>query len=323
MRRRGAAILALTLASACAPGREPIADADLFLRVSTGAGEVELGKAFPLTVVRAWSKDLTPEAWSDDLLAPVTVRLVGTSRREDERHVEETRRYAGYAFALDEVTVPAPTLRASPRAGDPSAVRSVSGDRLVLRVRRALDPAAPGAPELPGDPLPEPFPWRAWTIGTGAALAALTLVRVRSLRASRLARRSSAPVASASAVPEPEGPHELALRRIERLRATAPRTSDEVQRWYVEASGLVRVYVSERFGIGAAEMTTEELLAATVTAAPRDMLAEALRGCDLVKFAQHASSAPERAATLASAEGFVRGTTPAGLPAAPGAGGSG
>lgn len=306
MSRRTAALLLLSLASACSPGGEPIAGEDLLVRVVTDTGEVELGKAFPLTVVRVWSKDLVPADFPDDALAPLTLRLVGTSRREDDRRVEESRRYAGYAFSLDEVTVPAPTFRATPRGGDASAVRSVAGDRLALRVRRALDPAAPGAPELPGDPLPEPFPWRPWTIGAALALAAFVLVQVRRLRAVRLA--SEIVVAPAAATPQPPGPHEIALRRIGDLRSADPRTDDDVRRWHVTASEIVRDYAAARFGLRASEMTTEELIAAAPSDRPE--LSSALRDCDRVKFARHESSARERAATLDSAEGFVRATSP-------------
>lgn len=304
MRRRGAALLALTLATSCAPAGEPIAGVDLLLRVSTNAGEVELGRAFPLTVVRVWEKGLAPETWSDDALAPLTVRLVGTSRREDDRRVEETRTYAGYAFSLDAVTVPAPTFRATPLGGDPASVRYVLGDRLELRVRRALDPAAPGSPELPGEPLAEPFPWRAWTIGACAVIAALVFVRVRRMRAARLA--ASAPEPAAATSPPPPGPHEIALGRIERLRASAPRRPDAILVWHVEASGLLRAFVSARFGLRAAEMTSEEVVASTPASAQRGRLAEALRDCDLVKFATRAPLDVERATTLAAAEAFVR-----------------
>ena len=270
---RRSLLLFLTLAAAC--GEEtPIPDVPR--RITAGAPEVELGKAFPLTVVRTWSRGQAPAAWNDEALAPLEVRLVETSRREDERRVEETRRYRGHAFSLADVSVPG----------------------LELRVKRALDPATPGPAELPGEPLPEPFSrWPTWTAVGVALVAAFVLLRRR--------RQAPAPPPAPAPAPEtsPPAPHLRALERLDRLRRQQPRGHDEVSAYYVEASALVRDYVAERFAVHASVMTTEEL---TELEAP---LARVLPDCDLVKFARHAPTASEREQLLDRAETFVRETT--------------
>ena len=304
MTRRGAAFLALALAAGCGGDVSPIADEDLLLRVTAGVGSVEIGKAFPITVVRVWAKDCEPEEWRDEALAPLTVRLVATARREDERHVEETRHYEARAFALDEVRVPAPTFRAVRRgAADPSAARVVTAEPIVLRVRPALDPRAPGAPEFPGEPLSEPLPRPLWAGIGAAAVVATALALVLRRRAARLGEQPAAPERTATSAPSPS-PRDRALQRIEALRARDPRTADEVLAWHVEAAALSRDYVFERFAVGTPEMTTEELLA-TAPGAQRAGLADVLAGCDLVKFAREVPAAAERARLLASAEALV------------------
>ena len=62
-----------------APATGPIPAEDLLLEVTAGATEVELGAAFPVTVLRVWSVELAPEAWSDRALAPLMLRLVHKS----------------------------------------------------------------------------------------------------------------------------------------------------------------------------------------------------------------------------------------------------
>ena len=265
-------LLALALAGACAD-ETPIPDVPL--EISAGTAEVELGKAFPLTVVRTWRRGRTPAAWDDEALAPLAVRLLETTHRENDRRVEETRRYRGYAFSLTDVRVPG----------------------LELRVKRALDPATPGPAELPGEPLPEPSSRWSWAVVGAALLAAFVLL---------LRRRRPPPAVAAPApasAPPPPGPHVRALERLARLRRQQPQGREEISAYYVEASGLVRDYVAERFDVPADVMTTEQLIELQ---AP---LARVLPDCDLVKFARHAPDPSERERLLDAAESYVRETT--------------
>lgn len=282
--------LALALLAACDAG-PPIPATDLLLRVTAGAEEVAPGRAFPLTVVRVWSKDLVPAEWSDRTLAPLHLRLEEARRREDAARVEETRRYQARAFALGDVAIPAPKLRARPKDGGPE--RAAVAEPVRVRVRPELDPAAPGPPELPGEPPRAPFRWVPWAAAAAAALAALAL-----------ARRRKRP-AAAPAPPPPPAPHERALARLREIAEREPR---DVPADFASTSAVLRDYVAERFAVRAAQRTTEELLAAPETAACRDALAGALGPCDLVKFAAHRPDPAERSRLLALAEAFVRGT---------------
>lgn len=271
-------LLFCALAAGC--GKEaPIPEEDS-LRVTVAVKEVEFGRAFPLSVVRAFGKEGAPPAWSDETLAPLAVRLNSTKRREAGGRVEEIRLHDAYAFSLKDIALP------------------LSGE--LLHVRRSLDPARPGAPELPGGPLSEPRPWVTWGAAVAAALLAGTALLLR--------RRRRAPLPAVQpqeAHPaEVPGPQVKALERLARLRASVPAGREEEQAYHVEASALLRDYAAERFGVRAAEMTTEELL----DAVPGEGLAAALRSCDLVKFARLGSTSAERGRMLDAAESFVRRT---------------
>jgi len=207
----------LVLALAACGDATPIADVPL--RITAATGEIELGKAFPLTVVRTWSKD-EAQKWSDEALAPLEARLQETSRREDRRRVEETRRYHAYAFGLADVSEP-----------------------VTLDVKRALDPKSPGPPELPGDLLSEPFSW--WLATGLAALAAFLLWPLRP---------TPAPVA-APAPPPTTPPQPQTLERLARLRTLDPQMHEEIQSFYVELMGLLREFIGD-----AAVLTSDELI---------------------------------------------------------------
>ena len=102
------------------------------------------------------------------MLSPLRVETESTTRRENAERIEETRRLRAYAFSLEDVTVPAIPFAGKPLDGgelEVAATRPFS-----IRVRPALDAAAPGPPDaaavapgadgraaagLPADPVSE------------------------------------------------------------------------------------------------------------------------------------------------------------------------
>lgn len=164
--------LLLVLLAGCGDSG-PIPQEELF-RVTAGVSEVELGRPFPLTVVRVWRKARAQAAWSDDALAPLAVQPEGTARREDERFIEETRRFTARAFTFGKLPVD-------------------------VTVKPTLDPDAPGRPELPELPK-RPAPW--WLLFGLFGLLAL-----------RRRKKEPEPV-EPEPVEERTGPEVLALQRL-------------------------------------------------------------------------------------------------------------
>ncbi len=303
-RPRGAVLLA-ALAASCGGGG-PIPGPDLALRVAAARADVEFGRPFPVTVVRTWTRDLVPAEWSDAALAPLVVRTLGTARREDGRRIDETRRLLARAFRTGEVSIPAPLFEARPRDGGPAL--AARGDALVLQVRPALDPAAPGPPEFPEGPLGVPPPRWPW-VAAFAALAASGFL---------LVRRWKVPPPPVPLVPPAGGgpsPEERALALLDALRARPAGGGEDPSARFGEAAGILRGYVVERAGVRAFHRTTEEILAAPAAAsalgAPRlALLGEALGRFDLVKFAGDVPDEAARAEIFDGAEDFLRTAAP-------------
>jgi hypothetical protein len=294
--RRLALAPALVLLAACGGEEASPPAVDLRVAVTADEGDVTPGKAFPLTVVRSWNKDLVPAAFDERALAPLVVRSEGTSRRESRTHVEETRRYRAYAFALADVRVPPLAFAARPMGG--GAEKAAVGDGLVLRVRPDVDRAEPGPPELPGDPPAPPTSRWPWVAGAAAAiLAAAAFV------AARARRRPVAPP-SGDVVPAARGPSaaDRALARLEEIRARAPGGEARARADVAEACDVVRAFLVEDFHISAFELTSEEILGEL----PPDRLAPVLSACDAVKFAAASPNESDRMRLLDDAAAFVR-----------------
>ncbi len=174
-------------------------------------------------------------------------------------------------------------------------------------------PDAPANADLPtlvgdavepvGAPFPTPLrPWP-WVLG-GVALLALG-------GAFWWWRGRRAEVQHAHEVALP--PHVRALRELQRLQGSPRATRAEIERFYVDVSTVLRVYLEERFALRAPERTTEEFLREleggdALALGHRDELERFLSQCDLVKFAAFAPSDAAHLATWQLAVGFVEAT---------------
>lgn len=313
MTRSGTAVLVASLAAlaaACGPGGAPLGAADVPVRAVPDFVEADLGHGFPLTVIRTWERDVDVAAWDDAALAPLAARAVGVSVRSDGRVTQETRTFVAYAFTAGDVTVPPLRLEVTPRDGSAAQVRV--GDAVHVRVRATLDARDPGVPELPPGPFPVPPPRWLWGACALAAAAGVW-------GATRMRRTTTAPVAAALPV-EPvlaaPSPDAVALGRLDALRRRDGGDGDDsadgadATAWYAELATVVRDYVGARWGVPAAERTTEEIVdACGVPGDPaRRLLSAALAACDGVKFGRAAAGAADRRAAVTAATDFVRAT---------------
>lgn len=308
-RARGAALVALVALAACGDGPPPPADV-LRLEVVLGARTVEAGRSVDLTVTRSWRADLVPEPFDERSLAPLTLRLEGTRRREGGGHVEETRRYRAVGFVPGPLSLPAPTLTA--RHPDGGAPRTVAAAPLSLTVTPVLDPAAPGDPERPTLPDAPSPPWGPLAGGLGLALAvAVGIVRRR--RRGTAGPGPTPPVVAAPAAAA--DPAAVARAAVAALAVGARGDAAARCAAVAAAAAAVRGYTDARFAVGAEHRTTAELLAAPTLAAlapaARAPLASLLSAADLVKFAERVPDAAEALRALADADGFVAATSPA------------
>lgn len=165
-------------------------------------------------------------------------------------------------------------------------------------------------------------PWWVWVAGA-LAVVAVVLVVWRVLRKRKQAAKEVF-VPRQNAVEE-------ARERLEAARRLM--LAGETEAFYVAVSDAIRQYIERQFRLRAAEQTTEEFLqdmmrSQRLRPTHKELLADFLTQCDLVKFARFRPGPKETEAVLAAAMRFVDETVPqeitAGVPSnAPGAAAAG
>ena len=210
-----------------------------------------------------------------------------------------------YEFPAARVTVtPAATEAANSGSSEPIVVATTP-----LKVTVTEAPGAPLTPdELRALPMPPPVdlprPWpRFWP--AYAAIGAVAAVALAAFLVARRRRREFAAVI----IPA----HEWARRMFTELIADDLLARDRTQEFFYRISGIVRGYIERRFGLTAAEMTTEEFLSAATSDARFSghhtaALDPFLRACDLVKYAKHQPRPADADESLHAAQGFVEET---------------
>jgi Domain of unknown function (DUF4381) len=153
-----------------------------------------------------------------------------------------------------------------------------------------------GIEELP--PVPAPQPWWLWL------LLAVPLMAIAALLIWR--RRRGRPV-----IEPPPGP--AALRELEELGRIPASNADDVKRFYMGLSDVLRRYLEKRFQLPATRLTTAEFSAALAKAWPQNgvhqkVLDDILQRCDLAKFAEIIPAPDDSQAVITAVRGFVEAT---------------
>ena len=107
-------------------------------------------------------------------------------------------------------------------------------------------------------------------------------------------------------------PHIVARRKLDKFRGYAMWVPEKQKTFYSGITDALREYISDRYGIGAMEMTTAEIFDdMKATDAPVELLAELkelFERADFVKFAKFVASDEDNAAALPLAVRFVTST---------------
>lgn len=144
----------------------------------------------------------------------------------------------------------------------------------------------------------EVAPWVAGAL----ALAALLALGIW------YARRQALRRGGASARKDPA--YIVALRELEKYRGDKYWAPEKQKTFYSGITDALKVYMEERFGVDAPEMTTAELFAAIkgekdITPEMYQSLKDLFETADFVKFAKHAADEKENAAAVPLAVRFV------------------
>jgi hypothetical protein len=109
-------------------------------------------------------------------------------------------------------------------------------------------------------------------------------------------------------------PHIVALTSLEKLRGEKLWQNDKHKLYYSGLSDILRTYLAGRFGVGAMEMTTDEIVDALrgveMDQKSKMDLLSVLRDADLVKFAKEVPLADENEQAYDKALHFVESTKP-------------
>ncbi|MDE5731103.1 MAG: hypothetical protein K2H81_06270 [Alistipes sp.] len=147
-----------------------------------------------------------------------------------------------------------------------------------------------------------------WGLLALAALVGAVLVAAR-----LLARRGGVAQLFRPAPSVP--PHVEAIRALEALHHRKLWQSGQHKAYYSGISDILRTYLAARYGFGAMEMTSDEIIAATgrldLPLKSRSDLTAVLRQADLVKFAKAAPDGAENEENYLRAFYFVEATKPA------------
>jgi hypothetical protein len=219
-------------------------------------------------------------------------------------HLRREFRLKVAAYEPGELAIPPLEVTYLSQGGE---VRSIATTPIDLKITSLL--ANVDQPELKDNAQPvRVYEQVVWPLYAGGALGGtLVLGTAAFFILRRWARRQ---------VAAPAGPtrpaHELALARLDALRAEGLAERGEWKPLHLALSEIIRDYLGLRYGFDALEMTSTELLVALRArgvAGQEMVMIEAFVGaCDLVKFAKHVPSFTEAQATLESAYRIVDAT---------------
>ena len=154
----------------------------------------------------------------------------------------------------------------------------------------------------------EEITWPYWV--AGGAVGMLIVIFLSVWLSRKLAQRR---VAQAPPAP-PKPAHEIALAKLDALRAEGLLERGEWKPFYLSLSEIIREYLGARYDFDSLEMTTTELLEAV-----RERNIATLEGwcasCDLVKFAKYVPTQTEAQDALEGAYRIVDATRPHAEPA--------
>ncbi|MBO5672335.1 MAG: hypothetical protein J6R81_04105 [Alistipes sp.] len=107
-------------------------------------------------------------------------------------------------------------------------------------------------------------------------------------------------------------PHVVANKALVELSHRKLWQNGKFKQYYTALASILRVYISERWSVGALEMTTDEIISALLDVdmpvASRSDLVAVLRTADMVKFAKAEPDAEENEAAYTRAYYFVENT---------------
>lgn len=154
-----------------------------------------------------------------------------------------------------------------------------------------------------------PFAWEDWRGAIGLSLLAIPLLVLLIYLIIRI--RDNKPIIRKVKVEPKIPPHVLAMRNIEKVKEQKTWKSGQPKEYYTELTDIIRIYIKDRFGFNALEMTSSEIIDMLMEIKEKENLNELktlFQTADLVKFAKHNPLINENDANLINAIDFINET---------------
>ena len=159
------------------------------------------------------------------------------------------------------------------------------------------------------DIMEAPFAWSDWVPSIGLSLLAIALSVLFVFLIIRF--NDNKPIIRKIKVEPKLPPHEQAMKEIERIKGEKIWQKGRSKEYYTELTDAIRVYIRDRFGFNALEMTSSEIINKLLESKDKeaiDDLKELFVTADLVKFAKHNPLMNENDANLLNAMDFINET---------------
>ena len=167
----------------------------------------------------------------------------------------------------------------------------------------------------PKDVQTNPFSWEEWSTVFWLSVLMVILCCIAYYLFIRL--KENKPIITHIRVVKRIPPHQKALNGINRLKAEKMVTSADQKTYYTQLTDTLRMYIEERFGFNAMEMTTDQIIFTLRKYGDQKMideLKELFETADLVKFAKYSTLINENDMNLVNAMNFIDQTKIEGQP---------
>ena len=154
-----------------------------------------------------------------------------------------------------------------------------------------------------------PFAWEDWYVTIACVLFFVPFLLLLIYLVKRI--RDNKPIIRKVKVEPKLPPHQLAMQEIERIKNEKVWQKGEPKEYYTELTDTLRVYIKERFGFNALEMTSSEIIDKLLEMKDKEAISdlrELFQTADLVKFAKHNPMMNENDANLINAIDFINET---------------
>jgi hypothetical protein len=279
------------LSSTAASGEELRLD----LQIIAPAEGIEPGEVFHIELF-ATGEGAGPALFPDPLDLGPELLVLGFETEDDFGQKIFRRTYN--VLALGEGRLILPPVKA---AGQPETRFFSRGFELHVKVPELPQDLSVREPDLLRIPAPRGKAWHGMMLG-------LALLAVACVLGWFYLQRSKARMVQADEAPSAE---EIALAGLSRLEAALPESAEQVDRFYVALSRIMRRFIQDRTGIPALERTKEEISEAfeersVLSGRLGRRLIDLLRVCDRIKFAGFERSAERVVKDLEEAGDLVR-----------------